>query len=275
MKNIQSISFARLTFCISAIVFCSVFVFASAPVKAADPVYVVVEYIKVKPEDHLKYIEVEQKIWKPMHQERINQGIIASWTLYAVEFTGSADNYNYVAITTYNDPETLENPWNAEIPAKVHRNMSLSEMMDRTNKAREIVRSELYNSVASIPAIPFEDPAHYIQVNYMKVEPGKGSEYEALEKEVWMPIHEESIRSGQTVGWGLWAAMFPRGASRPYQYITMNTFSDYSYVFELSFSDAFHAIHPEMDFSETTKKTREARIIERVELWDLIDYVVK
>ncbi|WP_321370168.1 hypothetical protein [uncultured Draconibacterium sp.] len=275
MKNKQTAKSARFTLIISAIVVCIAFVFASVPVKAADPVYIVVEYIKVKPEDHLKYLEVEQKIWKPMHQERINQGIIASWTLYAVEFTGSADNYNYVAITTYNDTENLETPWNAEIPAKVHGNMSLVEMMDRTNKAREIVRTELYRSVAAIPAIPFEDPAHYIQVNYMKVEPGKGSEYEAQEKDVWMPIHQESIRSGKTVGWGLWAAMFPRGASRPYQYLTMNTFSDYSYVFELNFSIPFKVIHPEMDYSEMTKKTRNLRTIERVELWDLIDYVVK
>lgn len=147
--------------------------------------------------------------------------------------------------------------------------------MDRTNKTREVVRSELYNSVAAIPAIPFEDPAHYIQVNYMHLEPGKGSEYEALEKDIWMPIHQESIRSGKTLGWGLWAAMFPRGASRPYQYLTMNTFSDYSYALEVSFAESFKAIHPDEDFNEMMKKTNEARIIERTELWDLIDYVVE
>lgn len=30
--------------------------------------------------------------------ERIKQGIIVSWTLYAVEFTGSSDSYNYVEL---------------------------------------------------------------------------------------------------------------------------------------------------------------------------------
>lgn len=251
------------------------FLLSSVPAEAADPVYVVVEYLKVKPEDHIKYLEMEQKIWKPMHQERINQGIIASWTLYAVEFTGSADDYNYVAITTYNDPKKLENPWNADIPAKVHPNMSVSEIMERTNKVREYVQSELYSSVASIPDIPFKNPAQYIQVNYMKVQTGKNSEYETLEKDIWMPIHNESIRSGKTVGWGLWSALFPRGAGRPYQYMTLNTFSDYSYVFELDFSVPFKAIHPEKDFTEMVQKTQQARTIVRTELWDLIDYVVK
>jgi len=272
MKKKQSTIFTHF---LTVIIVSIGFFLASVPVKAADPVYVVVEYLKVKPEDHLKYLEVEQKIWKPMHQERINQGIIASWTLYAVEFTGSDDNYNYVAITTYNDPKNLENPWNAEIPAKAHPNMSLTEIMERTNKVREFVHSEVYSSVASIPEIPFKNPAQYIQVNFMKVAPGKHSEYESLEKDIWMPIHQQSISSGKTVGWGLWSTLFPRGAGRPYQYITLNTFSDYSYVFDLDFSIPFKAIHPDMDYSEMQEKTREARTIERVELWDLIDYVVK
>lgn len=254
----------------------SVFLFLAAiPAGASEPVYVVVEYIKVKPENHVRYLETEQKIWKPMHQERLNQGIIASWTLYAVEFTGSKDDYNYVAITTYNDPKNLENPWNADIPAKVHPNLSVEDMMDRTNRVRDYVQSELYYSVATIPEIPFKDPASYIQVNYMNVPPGKHSEYENMEQEIWMPIHAESVRSGRTAGWGVWAALFPRGAGRPYQYMTLNTFSDYSYVFELDFSVPFNAIHPGKKYSEMIQSTREIRTIVRTELWDLFDYTVK
>ena len=77
MKNKQSISFVKhiryITFLMASIGF----ILASIPAHASDPVYVVVEYIKVKPEDHMKYLEMEQKIWKPMHQERINEGIPA------------------------------------------------------------------------------------------------------------------------------------------------------------------------------------------------------
>lgn len=237
--------------------------------------YVVVDYLKVNPGDHSRYLDVEQQIWKPMHQERINQGIIMSWRLYAVEFTGSADDYNYVTITVYDDPVKLENPWNADIPAKVHRGMTVEEIMDRTTKVRDYVRSELYYCVASAPEVPLKDPAKYMQVNFMKVDTGMESEYEGLEKNIWMPIHNESISSGRTVGWGLWSVLFPRGEGRPYQYITLNTFSDYSYVFQLDFSIPFKAIHPDKDYSEMIGKTEEARTIMRSELWDLIDYVVR
>ncbi len=275
MENKLSKNAKCLVRFITALVFSVGLLALSLTVKAAEPVYVVIEYLKVKPENHVKYLEVEQKIWKPMHQERINQGIIESWTLYAVEFTGSGNAYNYVAITTYSDPKNLENPWNAEIPAKVHGNMSLEEIMERTNKARDYYKSELYYSVASVPEIPLKDPAPYIQVNYMNVAPGNNSEYEATEKDIWMPIHQESIRTGKTVGWGFWAALIPRGAGRPYQYITVNTFSDYSYVFALDFSVPFKGIHPDKDYSEMLERTREVRTIVQTELWDLIDYVTK
>jgi len=275
MESEQSKQSKRLFKVIIFVLFSFGLVMSTSTVRAADPVYVVVEYLKVQPENHVKYLEVEQKIWKPMHQERINQGIIASWSLYAVEFSGSGNDYNYVAITTYNDPKSLENPWNADIPAKVHGNMSLDEIMERTNKARDYFRSELYYSVAAIPEIPMKDPAPYIQVNYMNVVPGNNSEYETLEKDIWMPIHKESVRQEKTVGWALWAALIPRGAGRPYQYLTLNTFSDYSYVLTLDFSVPFNAIHPDKEYSEMSEKTREVRTIFRTELWDLIDYVVQ
>ena len=87
MKKKQSIKINRI---LAAFIVSIGFLLASVPVQAAEPVYVVVEYLKVKPEDHMRYLEVEQKIWKPMHQERINQGIIASWSLQPVgPFTNS------------------------------------------------------------------------------------------------------------------------------------------------------------------------------------------
>jgi hypothetical protein len=69
--------------------------------------------------------------------------------------------------------------------------------------------------------------------------------------------------------------LFPRGADCDYQYITLNSFSDYPYVFELDFSIPFRNIHPEKDFALTQEQTRKLRSIVLTELWDLIDYTVR
>jgi L-rhamnose mutarotase len=237
--------------------------------------FVVVDFMKVQPENHAKYLEVEQEIWKPMQQERINQGTIVGWYLYAVEFSGSGDEYNYVIITLYDDSEKLENPWMPDIPGKVHPGKKIEEIMSRTYEARDHVKSELYYSIAAAPEIPLDKPASYMQVNYMNVKPGLASSYERLEEDIWLPIHNESIRAGRTTGWSLWSALFPRGAGQPYQYITLNAFSEYSYIFELDFSIPFGNIHPDKDYAETTETTLELRTIVRTELWDLIDYTIR
>ena len=253
-----------------------IFIYSTAAYSQAIPsLFVVVDFMKVDPQNQSKYLEVEQEIWKPMHQERINQGIIVGWYLYAVEFSGEGDEYNYVVLTLYDNAERLENPWASDIPGKVHPNKKMDELMKRTYDSRTHVKSELFYSIATAPEIPLEKPAPYMQVNYMKVEPPLRSEYERLESEIWLPIHNESIRSGRTTGWGLWSSLFPRGAERHYQYITLNTFSEYSYIFELDFSVPFSNIHPNKNYAETQQKTWELRSIVRTELWDLIDYMIR
>ncbi|MGK2860427.1 MAG: hypothetical protein ACSLE0_00710 [Chitinophagaceae bacterium] len=237
--------------------------------------FVVADFMKVQPDKHSEYLEVEQKIWKPLHEERIRQGTIVGWYLYAVEFAGALDQYNYVVITLYDNAGKLEKPWNAEIIEKVHKGMRPDEIMKRTSHSREHAKSELFYNVATAPEKPMENPATYMQVSYMKVEPGMQSEYEKLESGIWLPIHNEAIKTGQTKGWGLWSSLFPRGADRPYQYITLNAFSEYNYVFEHDFSRAFKNIHPDKDFTSIQEKTQKTRIVARTELWDLIDYAIK
>jgi len=248
---------------------------AAVRAQADTTLFVVVDFMKVQSQSHSRYLEVEQEIWKPMQQERIVRGTIVGWFLYAVEFSGSGDEYNYVTITLYDNPEELENPWMADIPGKVLPGMKPEEIMKRTYESREHIKSELYYSVATAPQIPLEKPAAYMQVNFMKVAPDMHAAYEALESEIWLPIHNESIRSGRTTGWSLWSSLFPRGAARPYQYITLNSFSEYSYIFELDFSVPFRSIHPDVDYNEMQERTWQTRTIVRTELWDLIDYVIR
>ena len=268
MKNVRSIRYF-LGVTISLISAATVFP------QVDSSLFVVVDFMKVESTNHSTYLELEQEIWEPMHQERVNRGIIAGWFLDAVEFSGSSDDYNYVIITLYDDAEKLENPWEADIPGKVHPNLKTEEILERTYETRDITKSHLCYSIASAPRIPLERPAAYLQVNYMEVDPAKRSEYEQLETEIWFPIHTESIRSGRTAGWSLWSLLFPRGEGLPYQYITLNAFSEYSYAFELDFSIPFSNIHPEKDFADTQEMTRQSRTIVRSELWDLIDFVIR
>ncbi|HLF34960.1 MAG TPA: hypothetical protein VI583_12030 [Cyclobacteriaceae bacterium] len=237
--------------------------------------FVVADFMKVQPENYAGYLKIEQEIWKPLHEERIQQGIIVGWYLYAVEFSGTADEYNYVVITLYDNATNLQNPWLPDIPARVHPGLTLEDIMKKTYSTRTHVKSELLFSVATAPEIPMEIPAAYMQVNYNQVELSNQKEYENIESEFWLPIHNEMIRTGRTTGWSLWYSLFPRGQDRPYQYMTLNAFSEFSYVFELDYSKSFNVVFPDKNFEEIRVKTRQIRRTVRTELWDLIDYAIR
>src|SRR5438445_251111 len=63
-------------------------------------------------------------------------------------------------------------------------------------------------------------PPKYVQIDYMKVEPGKGGEYLRAVRELWKPIHEERVKKGLILAWGIAGMRYPAGASREYDYVT-------------------------------------------------------
>ena len=64
------------------------------------------------------------------------------------------------------------------------------------------------------PALAQEQPSQnqYIEINYMKVQPGQEPEYLRLESELWKPIHQARVNSGLILSWKLCAVYYPGGS---------------------------------------------------------------
>jgi hypothetical protein len=61
------------------------------------PVVVTVEYMKVAPGQDDAYLQVEQKMWKPIHEARVKAGKAIAWYLYRVASpSGTLVDHNYV-----------------------------------------------------------------------------------------------------------------------------------------------------------------------------------
>ena len=268
-----------LYFCIS-IIFNLVFeslIFSPEVFSQSDQksLYAVTDYLKVKPENINSYLELEQNIWKPMHAERVRLGIIIGWYLYAINFTGTNNEYNYVTIVVYDNIDNLEHPWSTGIPATVHPDKEVVDILKESNVVCSRVRSEMYERITSAPDRPMEKPSPYVQVNYMRVPQGRSDDYERIEREVWQPIHEELVRREKISGWGLWSLVYPRGDELAYQYLTLDGVPKFSDLFGLNYSEVFETVHPEMSNQEISEVTNQSRATARTELWELIDYVIQ
>lgn len=119
----------------------------NAKTDTKSPKYVQVDFMKVNPGKDADYLKVEQDLWKPIHQERIKQGLTKSWSLYGVQFpSGTDQKYGYVTINTFDQFSQLENPYGSfeKVFSKVHPGVKADEFMDRTEKSRNLVRSEVW-----------------------------------------------------------------------------------------------------------------------------------
>jgi hypothetical protein len=118
---------------------------ASTDTKAAK--YFEVAYMKASPGKDADYLKIEQEMWKPLHQELIKQGMVRSWSLYGLQFpSGTAEKYDYVTVNAFDQFGQLENPYANFDKAltKVHPGVKVDDFIDRTEKARNLVRSEVW-----------------------------------------------------------------------------------------------------------------------------------
>jgi hypothetical protein len=112
-------------------------------------IFAVVDFMKVKQGDGEKYVDLEKTVWKPIHQERINQGEIIGWVLYGVRYTGSDDEYNYVTVALFDDPDKLEQTFAVDVE-QVHPGKDVDKLFQETMDSRQLVRQNLISRVDAV-----------------------------------------------------------------------------------------------------------------------------
>ncbi|HAH23571.1 MAG TPA: hypothetical protein DCL77_07415 [Prolixibacteraceae bacterium] len=255
------------------------FVFACIPMPGnaqnEPTVFAIVDFMKVKPSQEAKYVDLEKNVWKPMHQERIKQGKITGWILYKILYTGTSDPYNYATVTFFDKPANLEDPWAGIDAQKILPGKDIDKLMNETGEARDLVKSNLIYRQDEVVPEGAPGDVKYIEVDYMKVKPGKDAAYLDAEKTIWAPIHKEFVKAGTRAGWSLWSQVFPGGAGADYQYVTANYYPDFSKIGMADYNAAFKKAHPGKDMDALGKKTEDTRDLVRSELWQVVDMVMK
>jgi hypothetical protein len=232
-----------------------------------------VDYMKVAPGQDGAYLDLEQKVWKPVHQARVNAGHVLGWYLYSVMSpSGTHADHNYVTVSLYSGFEATENPYPNELIAKVIPAQGLSDFFKKTNAARELVRSELWGGMIGAPQTPLAKPAQYLNVEYMKVPAGGDSAYVDVEK-LWQKMHEVRIKDGTLANWDLYSRIWPEGSDYPYNYATVNGYTKYKDIAGLDFPALLLKANLGMSANELGDRTAKARDLVRGELWVLVDYV--
>ena len=241
------------------------------------PLYLRLDYMDVEPAGEGAYVELEQEVWKPVHEALIEAGILTSWQLYAVRLPGgTGSEYNYVTVNVYDSLTDLENPYPEDVLTRVHADTALAGLAARTYAARDLVRSELWvlidQTVDTSAADTSAAQSRYALIDFMRVKPGGEEEFISLEREGAKPVHQERVKEGVIDGWSVYGLMLPAGTEYGYNYGTANFFSSLTALENPNLEDLILRVHEGADLSELFGRLYAARDLVRSELWELIDH---
>ncbi len=108
------------------------------------PPYAVIAFHKPDSGKGAETVELVRKYMKPVHQERVNRGILKSWMYFNVTFPGGASReYNHIGLSFFDKFEHLETQYPEGLFSKVHPNTTSADIVAQLNAVRKLTRSEV------------------------------------------------------------------------------------------------------------------------------------
>jgi len=254
---------------------------------AQSRAFVTFDYMNVKPANVDEYLNLEGKVWKPVHKEFQNRGIEVSWSLYRVRGAGTQNHYNYVTVSVYDGLESLDNDQSLfnEIISKVYSSEELDGFWNRTSEARShngqdiffVYDQALKGNNKELSAFSSGKIGQDITVTFMQTLAGQDAV--GLESKWWKPIHKERIKRKVINSWEVLTKRFVAlGQTQlDHDYVTWENYTTFSTIDDSynsnTFTKAVEKAHPGVDFNEVNEATVKSRDILRSEIWELVDHL--
>lgn len=252
----------------------------SLALTASEPpdrqLYMKIDYVKTLQGGGSEYIKIEREIWKPVHNERLRLGIISDRRIYKVIAGEPGSRYDYVITTVFNDFGKIDDYRLDAIISEIYPSDDPDGIRRRTDSAREVVRSEIWQIDGSVlPPGATMPGGNYITINFFDARFGSG-EHAELELEFWGRIHELRIERNILNSWALYSLLYPVGDAIYYTYSTIDYYDEPGDLTQHVGMELARIAHPNMndeDLANYFNRTGEARSLYKTELWRLIDSV--
>lgn len=195
-----------------------------------EPLYLLFEFMKVNDERNSDYLEVEQ-FWTNIHQQRVADGNIIGWDLWAMSPGGSEQGSQYFTVTLFSSLEAMLEGFPGgkfnEYLQKAHPDLSdkeLGEWMEKTVISRDIAH-QVYCKEINTTDGDFDMPiGTLLKFDLMKQ---LDDSYEKVENEVFKPWHQQLVDNGQKEAWGLIRVLLPAGSQALASHMTYSMYSSY------------------------------------------------
>jgi len=177
-----------------------------------DAVYVKVDYMQLTDSTPLEYFELELGEWRPVHAQRIRQGVTMAWYFYEMMPGVRRDDdqpYDYITVSVFDSYDKIDGDAATQTIFEVYPGIDLQEMYDRADEARSYVRSDIWRLEGTAAEVPWGKPAApYFLFRFLK-EAGEDAG-------AWGPVYGERIRRGDLKNAVHYRLANPEDEPRPY-----------------------------------------------------------
>jgi len=119
--------------------------YVQMPQDAPDPKFIEVDYMKVEQGKDGAYLNVEDKVWKPIHQQFINAGTRAGWSVWGRIYpSGYGLDYQYLTVNDFAEFSQIGKADYVAAAKAAHPKEDMDTIGKETNNSRELVKSELW-----------------------------------------------------------------------------------------------------------------------------------
>jgi hypothetical protein len=249
---------------------------AVSQAESDETLYLKIDYFKATGAQITPYLETELELWKPVHQERFNRGIIKSWDFYSVVAASPDSPYNYITINVFDDFSMIDYYDLDDIIRSVYPDINTDEFMKQTRESREVVRSEIWEVNGRIMDDGQLAPGgNYLTINYFDARGGSG-EHAEMELEFWGRIHETRIDRDILNSWAMYTLLYPGGDARHYTYSTIDYYDELGDLWEPVGMALARIAHPDLsdeELNDLFTRTGQSRSQYSTELWKRIGFI--
>lgn len=236
--------------------------------------FAIVDYMKVPEGGNNEYVSVERDIWKPMHQEWVDQGKMESWALWRIPYPGGTGaEYHYATVQIFDDPKTMENRMDdmEAVFKKVHPGMDADKAFARTEASRDLVKTYAFYNWEQFGDTTQTEPSTYLTVVYFKIPMDKWDTYQEMEKKYFHPTHKAEIEAGCRSGWSGWQLIRPFGMDQSCQFVAVDAYKDWAQFMKPHPKGLNEKVLSADDLQKRDQVFNETAVLANLEEWRLVE----
>jgi hypothetical protein len=236
---------------------------------AQEKTYLLFEFMRVDNAQEQNYWEVES-FWEKIHEQRIKNGDIVGWDLWAIKPGGEDQGYQYMTVNVYNDPVKMFSGSGNFREAVDAAYPELSDedwdkMMKKTVKSRDLAIRDYIEVIDATQGEFNMEVGTVAEIGFMKVLTNNG-DYVKAEREVFKPFHQQVVDAGGKGNWQLLEVMLPKGSDRYVDYMAVNMYKDYEQYLGFDWSSVGELGGETLQKINEGLKTREMKNVILLEL---------